>query len=473
MTGPGETSEENLKVEEGKQLRERVAPVPKGLGRFPWYGPGLLWMVSSVGSGSILFTPRVGSRYGYELLWAAFFVAFLTWVIIREIGRYTVVSGKTILEGYHGLPGPKGWAVWLIFLPGLVSGVVVVAGIAALVGSALAIVIPVSHAVSSLGIILLSAALVVSGRYRKLEMVTAGMAFVLVVSTFATAVAVFPGWDAYAGGMAPSVVQDFDPPFVIPWIGFLLAGAAGMMWYSYWVAARGYGGLTDETLADAPDEAPGTAGESARGGADLRRWIAIMSVTAAIGVIGATLVNVSFLTLGAELLRPLGIIPQGIRVAEDLLRLLSDVWGAAGMWLLMAGMFVALWGSIIANQDGWGRMYADATIMLMPGLVPKRGGTEHRAAFRRRLRTGYILLVLTALPCLLYLILRDPVTILSVGGIISAAHLPVMVTLTLILNLRRLPSRLGPGPVWTGAALIAILFYAAVSVYFFFDLLRS
>jgi Mn2+/Fe2+ NRAMP family transporter len=138
---------ENGKTD-GKQdmeLRETVDRAPYGWGRFRWFGPGLLWMVSSVGSGSVLFTPRVGSRYGLSLLWIAILGAFLTWVIIREIGRYTVITGKTILDGYSDVPGPQGWAVWIIFIPGIASGIVMVAGISSLVGSALMIALPGSQ----------------------------------------------------------------------------------------------------------------------------------------------------------------------------------------------------------------------------------------------------------------------------------------------------------------------------------------
>jgi hypothetical protein len=55
----------------------------------------------------------------------------------------------------------------------------------------------------------------------------------------------------------------------------------------------------------------------------------VMSTTAAIGVVGGDLVIISFLILGTELLAPEGIVPEGIRVAEDLARLLSEVWGAS------------------------------------------------------------------------------------------------------------------------------------------------
>jgi hypothetical protein len=207
-----------------------------------------------------------------------------------------------------------------------------------------------------------------------------------------------------------------------------------------------------------------------------------MSTTAAIGVVGATITNFSFLTLGVELLGPQGIIPEGIRVAEDLARLLSDIWGAGGRWLLVAGIFVALWGSILANQDGWSRMYADATLMLLfrdPGTDEKRRSLRQRAsewvrrsaAIRRQLKAAYVVSVLTVAPIVVFLILREPVGILSVAGIITSAHTPVVVILTLVTNRRLLPAEFRPG--WMSVLLMiaASVFYGGFFLFYFYDVL--
>jgi len=92
-----------------RKVRSSVPEAPSGKAKWKSMGPGLLWMISSVGSGSLLFTPRVGSRYEYDLLWMALLIVFFMWVMIREVGRYTVVTGKTILDAFAELPGPGGW----------------------------------------------------------------------------------------------------------------------------------------------------------------------------------------------------------------------------------------------------------------------------------------------------------------------------------------------------------------------------
>src|SRR5690606_3603426 len=97
-----------------KERRAEIPAPPKGKNKLKWYGPGLLWMVSAVGSGSVLFTPRVGAKYGYEFLWMAIIFMFFMWVMIREVGRYTVVTGKTIFEGYREISGSSNWAIYFI-----------------------------------------------------------------------------------------------------------------------------------------------------------------------------------------------------------------------------------------------------------------------------------------------------------------------------------------------------------------------
>ena len=82
------------------ELGAKIKKPPQGWKRLAWLGPGFLWMVSAAGSGELLFTPRVGALYGYALLWALLTAVVLKWFINREIGRYTVCTGATVLEGF-------------------------------------------------------------------------------------------------------------------------------------------------------------------------------------------------------------------------------------------------------------------------------------------------------------------------------------------------------------------------------------
>lgn len=443
-------------------LRRHVDPVPQGRARVRWYGPGLLWMLSSVGSGSVLFTPRVGSQYGYALAWLALVVIFFQWAMIREVGRYTLMTGRSLLDGFRDVPGPRGWAVWLVFLPQLAAAVVTIAGIAALAGSALMIALPGAQWAYASGLIVVSILLVVSGRYKGVERASALLAGLLVLTALVTAVIVFPRPADIGLGLLPGVPKGFDLYFVLPWVGFILAGAAGILWFSYWVGARGYGGGPDAG-AGRPEM------DEAERRRRLQGWFRIVDRTALIGVLGGGIVVISFLILGAEVLQPEGVVPEGIAVAEDLTRLFAQTWGAAGRWILLLGIFVALAGTILADQDGWGRTFADATRVVVPeGRWRRAGGL---LSDRRRLKNAYAIGATAVLPLAVLVVARRPVDLLSIGGIVAAAHTPVLVFLTLYLNRTQIPPELQAGRLMFWATAAAGLFFLGFACLYFADLL--
>src|SRR5688572_14259653 len=114
---------------------ESVKEPPKGWERLKWLGPGFLWMVSATGSGELLFTPRVGSIYGYALIWAMLAAVTLKWFINREIGRYTVCTGATVIDGFTKIPGPKNWVLYVILIPQFFVAVTSIAGLAGSAGT--------------------------------------------------------------------------------------------------------------------------------------------------------------------------------------------------------------------------------------------------------------------------------------------------------------------------------------------------
>jgi hypothetical protein len=133
---------------------------------------------------------------------------------------------------------------------------------------------------------ILSAVLVVSGQYKVVERATTIMAGLLVAAAVITAARVFPAVNQLAAGLMPSIPEDFDLEFVLPWVGFMLAGSAGIMWFSYWVCAREYGGPMEDN--DEDNNEAEDLDEEYREWRNfrLKQWIQIMSTTAAIGAIG-------------------------------------------------------------------------------------------------------------------------------------------------------------------------------------------
>jgi hypothetical protein len=109
------SSSAQITNQQGENTSQQIPQPPEGWDRFKWLGPSFLWMLSAAGSGELLFTPRIAALYGYSLLWALLAAVILKWFINNEVGRFSVCTGATILEGFKQIPGPKNWTIYLIF----------------------------------------------------------------------------------------------------------------------------------------------------------------------------------------------------------------------------------------------------------------------------------------------------------------------------------------------------------------------
>ena len=214
---------------------------PRGWARLVWLGPGFLWMVSAAGSGELLFTPRVGALHGYALLWAMLIAIAFKWSINREVGRFAVCTGQTLLQGFASLPGPRGWAVWFILVPQLFVAVSAIAGLAGGAATALILVLPGPPILWMIVSVLASTALVTIGKYRMVERAAVIIGVGVALGAVSAAIAVKPDAGEILAGLQPRLPAGVDYSEILPWLGFMLSGAAGMIWYSYWTIEKGYG----------------------------------------------------------------------------------------------------------------------------------------------------------------------------------------------------------------------------------------
>ena len=437
--------------------RDRIPHAPTGWERIWWLGPGFLWMVSAAGSGELLFTPRVAAQYGYTLLWALLAAVTLKWFINREIGRFAVCTGSSVLEGFKTLPGPRNWAVWLIVLPQLVVAAASIAGLASSAGTALILVLPGGVLLWMIVSLAASTTLVLYGHYKGVEWVARIIAVVLAGSSLTTAILVFPDLSEIAGGLLPSVPAGVDYGEILPWLGYMLSGAAGLMWYSYWVTAKGYGaaGWKDESNRNSTDP-KSLSGEERR---RLRCWITQISLDTTVAVIGALIITIAFLILGAELLRPRGLVPEESRVAEVLGVLLGGVFGPIGFWFMITATFIGFWDTVLSDQDGFGRLHANGTSILLRGF-----GYDGKWVNERLLKKVFVIVLVSILPVILFVIFGEPVRLLKVAGAIEAIHIPIVTGLILYLNRRTLPEELQPTLYAFCLTAIAGLFFIAFAL---------
>lgn len=86
-----------------------VQPPPTTLwGILRRVGPGLVLAGSIVGSGELIATTSTGAQAGFALLWLIIIGCIIKVFVQVEMGRYTIISGKTTLDALHDVPGTVG-----------------------------------------------------------------------------------------------------------------------------------------------------------------------------------------------------------------------------------------------------------------------------------------------------------------------------------------------------------------------------
>lgn len=431
-----------------KNTGNQIPAPPVGKDKLKWLGPGFLWMVSAAGSGELLFSPRVGSLYGYTLVWAMIAAVVFKWFINREIGRYTVCTGETVIDGFAKI---SKWFLYIIMVPQLFVAVATIAGLAGSSATALVLVFPGDIRIWTIASILVSTALVTWGKFRVIELVATIIAVLLALSAIVAAVLVFPDGAALLEGFVPQTPPDLDYEEILPWLGFMLSGAAGMIWYSYWIQKKGYGAASARG-----NNLKSIGKEDTK---KLRGWIRQMTLDNNFAVIGTLIITLSFLILGTELLKPQGLVPEENKVAETLGRILEQIWGPFGFWFMITGVFIGFWDTVLSDQDGFGRMFAGGTKWIIGG-----GKSKSKWLDENRLKKIFVITICTILPIALYLWMGEPVSLLKIAGVIEAAHIPVLVILVLWMNYRALPKELRPSIFTTIMTAISGLFFAAFTV---------
>jgi hypothetical protein len=97
-----------------------------------------------------------------------------------------------------------------------------------------------------------------------------------------------------------------------------------------------------------------------------------------LGIVAMLVLNLSIWILGAEILYP----DRHIQNLEDLPNLLSTVHGEPGRLLFYAGIFAAVYTSIVGHAAGLGRLGTHAWLRWQAGRGPIGSDYRHHACYR-------------------------------------------------------------------------------------------
>ena len=409
-----------------------------------------------MGSGEVIATTTLGAQVGFAALWIVLVSCAIKPVVQAELGRYTILTGKTGLDGFNGVPGPRvgvGWLVWAWALTVTLT-LLQVGGMYGGVGQVLHVLVPAVPVSAWVGICLaITLAVLLGGGYARIErfaMVKVGM-FTL-ITVFAAAVLLRRPGAVSAQDLAAGL------SFQIPSTGLVTAiavfgitgvGATELVMYPYWCVEKGYARFVG------PHQATPEWAARARG------WIRVMHVDILCSLAIYTMATVAFYLLGAGVLYKMGVIPAARDTVSVLSQIYTQTLGGWALWVFYAGVVVTLYGTIFASTAAHSRMMADLVRVL--GVYPRED-----AHSRRRWRNRFVV-ILGTLPAVFYWFFESPVRMVVAGGVAQALMLPLIGLAAIYLRHTQLPRELQPSVATTimlwlsTAVMFAFALYYAIS----------
>ena len=416
-------------------------------------GPGMVLAASIVGSGELIATTTLGAQTGFSVLWMILLSCAIKPVVQAELGRYTIATGRTGLEGFDTLPGPRPAVRWIVWAWGatVILTLLQIGGMYGGVSQVMHALIPVIPVAAWAGVCLaITLALLLGGGYERIERFAFIKVGLFTLLTVCAAAILFRRPDPISASDLASGLQ-FDLPTAglataIAVFGITGVGATELVMYPYWCVEKGYARFTG------PRDGTAEWVQRARG------WIRVMHIDILCSLVIYTLATIAFYLLGASILNRMGVVPADSDTISVLSNIYTQTLGEWGLWAFYAGAVVTLYGTIFASTAAHARLFADA-VRIAGGYA--RNDSASRLRWRKRFVIG-----LSVLPVLLYWFLRAPVQMVVAGGIAQAMMLPLIGTAAIYLRHRHLPHDVQPSAATTALLWLSTLVMLAFALYY-------
>jgi manganese transport protein len=407
------------------------APPPSLRAALRRIGPGIVLAASIVGSGEVIATTTLGAQVGFAALWIVLASCAIKPVVQAELGRFTIATGSTGLEGFDRVPGPRAGVNWLVWAWAITVTLTLmqVGGMYGGVAQVLHILTP-AVSVSAWVAICLAVTLVVllGGGYERIERFAIVKVGLFTLLTVCAAAVLMRRSEAVA-------VRDLASglSFELPAAGLMTAiavfgitgvGATELVMYPYWCIEKGYARFV------------GPADSSAAWLARARGWIRVMHVDIVCSLVIYTLATTAFYLLGAGVLHRMGLVPASRDTVAVLSQIYTQTLGGWALWVFYAGVVVTLYGTIFASTAAHARLFADA-VRVVGGY--ERDDARSRVRWRNR-----FVVALATVPAILYWLFESPVQMVVAGGVAQALMLPLIGVAATYLRHTHVPPAIRP-----------------------------
>lgn len=398
-------------------------------------GPGLIISAAIVGSGELIVTPKVGAALGFSMLWFVILGCIVKVFVQIELARFAIVERVTTLEALNSVPGPRVRVSWLLWL-WLFMYLGLVFQVAGLIGGCVLIFetmnVNVSREALLVAVVGSGALLLVTGRYKVVEVGSTLMVAAFTLSTIVAMIAL--QWTPYrvsSAQLIDGLKFQLPPSFTVAFaaFGIIGVGASELIYYPYWCLEKGYArhiGPRDDTT-------------------DWRRrmlgWLRVLHIDAALSMVIYTGATIAFYILGAAVLHGQGLQVTDRELVETLGQMYRQTLGTVGAWIFLIGAFAVLYSTFFVATASNARLFADAA-----GIF----GLTHYPNDAARVRVVRAASVGLPIACgTTYFLFPQPVILVLIGAIGQGIMLPFLGVAAVYFHHRRLSGVIHSSTAWT------------------------
>jgi len=404
-----------------------------------FFGPGILLAATSIGASHILMSPEAGARFGFALAWLVVAAHVVKYPAFAFAPRYVAATGQSLLQAYEQAPGPRHWAIWLGLGDMTVQALGLIAGLIGLNASFLSAAVGGDTRLWALALAAVLVAALAAGQYHWLRATNLALVGGLTAGTLAAFWAAPPPPAALVESFMPALPAG-SLFLVAAILGFMPTSVAVSVWQSLWA-------IEQRRAAGLP--APRTRQQRL---AALRHALLDLRIGYGLSLLLALL----FLSLGATLLQPRGLVPHGTDVAITLAQLYTLALGAWMKPVFLAVAASALLSTCYTMMDGFPRAFVAAWRLA-------RHSQSNRPIGEDRRYWGF-LLATTASGMAIFAVVPDPALLVKAVGALGLMLSPVYFALNLWAVTRRIDDpALRPGLTSIGMAIAGTLFMTLIA----------
>jgi Mn2+/Fe2+ NRAMP family transporter len=409
-------------------LRERIAAL----------GPGMIMAATAIGTSHIVLAPVAGARYGFALLWILLLAYLFKYPAFEFGARFAVGTRSSLIRGYQAVPGPRNWALFLFLATTVLQGFTILSGVMAITGSILTTAVgglPYGGWMIALGLAVM--VILRTGRYGALATGSKLMLALLVAGTLIAFVMAPPRAVDLRSAVVPTIPLG-SVLLIASILGLSPTGINVSIWHSLW----------------AIEHLP--RWES--GGRSRREVLRASAFDLGIGYWGSAVLAVMFMSLGATLLQPRGLVPQGLDVVLTISAIYTEILGPWMYPVFMATAFAVMFSTLYSVMDGFPRAFSTILKTLFPGSAfLGRPSNPTYWGFMAAIFT-FAVAVNTIFP--------SPVVVVQLVGLLSLMLAPVLYSLNYYCVTRIAPEEVRPSGFLRAWALAGILFMAGAAAFY-------